>query len=144
MSSVKKGRYGYRKTIKFEVFSKGVVVAFVNDLTEYAKAIFDNPPDMYDTAAATMKNTPDTGNRMIIFKLVTIWKPYELADQIAHESYHAIVGMLKHLGMELENEVVAYHLGHLVGEITKFAAKVKEAESTAPMVLNNNAVQPKG
>jgi hypothetical protein len=39
---------------------------------------------------------------------------------IAHEAWHAIKQMMKICDVDLENEVVAYHLGYLVNEIFKF------------------------
>lgn len=33
----------------------------------------------------------------------------------AHEAYHAIRHLLEYAGVKLQSEVVAYHLGHLVG-----------------------------
>ncbi len=36
---------------------------------------------------------------------------------VAHEAWHAVRRMLRFCGAELDNEVVAYHLGYLVGEI---------------------------
>jgi hypothetical protein len=42
---------------------------------------------------------------------------------IAHECWHAIRWMLDFCGATYENETVAYHLGHLVGEVSEFARK---------------------
>jgi hypothetical protein len=42
---------------------------------------------------------------------------------VAHESWHAIRRMLTYCGAETENETVAYHLGFLVGAITKMKKK---------------------
>lgn len=38
---------------------------------------------------------------------------------ITHESWHALFNMFKHMGAQLEEETVAYHLGYLVNEIVK-------------------------
>lgn len=38
---------------------------------------------------------------------------------IAHECWHVVRRMFEWAGAELENEMVAYHLGHLVGEVTR-------------------------
>lgn len=48
---------------------------------------------------------------------------------IAHECWHAIRKMLANQGAELENEVIAYHLGYLVGEVHKFQASVRPRRS---------------
>lgn len=41
---------------------------------------------------------------------------------VAHESYHAIRTMLRFVGSECEEELLAYHLGHLVRAIHKLTA----------------------
>jgi hypothetical protein len=46
-------------------------------------------------------------------------KPNVTEGTIAHESWHAILNMLVRVGADLDNEVVAYHLGYLVDEIVK-------------------------
>jgi hypothetical protein len=45
------------------------------------------------------------------------------AETVAHEAYHAIVALLKFSGANTEEELVAYHLGYLVGHITKWKEK---------------------
>lgn len=39
---------------------------------------------------------------------------------IAHESWHAVKHMLEYMGVELDSETVAYHLGYMVDKIFKF------------------------
>ena len=39
---------------------------------------------------------------------------------IAHESWHAVRHMLGTLGVDLDSETVAYHLGYLVDKIFRF------------------------
>ena len=38
---------------------------------------------------------------------------------IAHECYHAVCNMFKHIGTDMDEEMVAYHIGFLVDEIFK-------------------------
>lgn len=38
---------------------------------------------------------------------------------VAHESWHCIFRMMSWVGADIENEVVAYHLGYLVEKVTK-------------------------
>ena len=40
---------------------------------------------------------------------------------IAHESWHVVKRMMEHVGIELDSETVAYHLGYLVNQIFRFA-----------------------
>jgi hypothetical protein len=42
---------------------------------------------------------------------------HSLPSTIAHEAWHAVRRMLVFCGAELDSEVVAHHLGYLVGEI---------------------------
>lgn len=46
-------------------------------------------------------------------------KPNVSNGTIAHESWHAIQNLFECVGAELENEMVAYHLGFLVDQICK-------------------------
>jgi hypothetical protein len=41
------------------------------------------------------------------------------ANTIAHECFHAVHRMFEYLGAEIEEEITAYYLGFLVGEVTK-------------------------
>lgn len=51
-------------------------------------------------------------------------KPNAAIGTIAHEAYHAVVGMMKFVGATHENEVIAYHLGYIVDKIAEFNLKV--------------------
>ena len=43
-----------------------------------------------------------------------IFLPYNASvGTVAHESWHVIQRMMKYMGVDVENEVVAYHLGYL-------------------------------
>lgn len=46
-------------------------------------------------------------------------KPNASNGTIAHEAYHAVCHLMKYTGVDLENEVVAYHLGYLVNKISR-------------------------
>lgn len=46
------------------------------------------------------------------------------ANEIAHEAWHCIFHLMSAVGAKLEDEVVAYHLGYLVGEIHKFKERL--------------------
>lgn len=39
--------------------------------------------------------------------------------EIAHEAWHAVKHMLEYFGVDLDSEVVAYHLGYIVDRIHK-------------------------
>src|SRR5205823_3164674 len=42
------------------------------------------------------------------------------AGQIAHEAWHCVHALLKWVGAQKEDEVVAYHLGYIVDKVTHF------------------------
>jgi predicted MPP superfamily phosphohydrolase len=59
------------------------------------------------------------------------------AGTIAHECYHAVVNVLDYLEAKQDEEIVAYVLDYLVGEVTKFKEKLitalqKPARKGAP------------
>ena len=41
------------------------------------------------------------------------------AGNVAHESWHVVRRMMNWLGVDLDNEAVAYHLGYLVNRIVE-------------------------
>lgn len=47
------------------------------------------------------------------------------AGTIAHESWHVVRRMMEFADVDLENEVVAYHLGYLVNQVTDFQRRHK-------------------
>lgn len=47
-------------------------------------------------------------------------KPNVSDGSIVHEAWHALRRMFKFVGVELEDEVVAYHLGYIVDKINRF------------------------
>lgn len=48
------------------------------------------------------------------------------ANVIAHECFHAIHRMFEWIEAKIEEEITAYHLGYLIGEVTKFVKKSKK------------------
>lgn len=70
--------------------------------------------DMDDNTNAIAVHEDD-GNFSFIFF------PYDVSvGTIAHESWHVIRNMMKFVGIELDSETVAYHLGYMVNHIVKF------------------------
>lgn len=71
------------------------------------------PDDRYTDALAI--HVSGEGRSFVFFKHgVTV-------GTIAHEAWHVVRHVLTYIGAELENEVVAYHLGYLVNEIVRHA-----------------------
>src|SRR5581483_9327451 len=112
-----------RAILDFDVFGYRVTFVFTNDLQrardEYDEVIgrhFDA------TGAGAFHTAVDEAmdNRSFIF-----FKENAQAEQIAHEASHVIFRMLKWAGVvENDSEVFAYHLGHLVGNISRAQEKL--------------------
>ena len=114
---MKKTKYGdYQKRIRFKMFSNyDIYVVFTNDIAKSRKA-------RYGTAGlaegANGLHTQGIGGKAHLFFLIANSSP----QIIAHECYHAIYGML--VGWmeagDAGNEVYAYLVGWLVGQVHKF------------------------
>lgn len=50
-------------------------------------------------------------------------KPTAGVDIMAHEAWHAVKYMMAYVGLEIDHETVAYHLGHVVQEIFNFVRR---------------------
>jgi hypothetical protein len=110
--------------IDFDVFGYRVQVIFTTDM--------QRSRDKYNTILGFSKNMtgagamhtfidPDMDNRSFIF-----FKWNADAEQIAHESWHAIRRLIMWAGLGYDNEVVAYHLGHLAGNIHRFQKHISK------------------
>lgn len=66
------------------------------------------PADITDKAIAMHCSTGKDGASFVIVKYGAS------AGVIAHECWHAVHAMLKYVGADLDNEIVAYYLDHLV------------------------------
>jgi hypothetical protein len=51
------------------------------------------------------------------------FRPNPSINAIAHESWHVVRRIMDHLGADLDNEMVAYHLGYLVEKVFKFVRR---------------------
>ena len=50
-------------------------------------------------------------------------RPRASPGTIAHESWHALTGIFETLGIELDHESMAYHLGYVVDKIYKYVRR---------------------
>lgn len=123
MASKHKGYRIYRGILDFDVFGYRVTFVFSNDL-QRARDEYDSIIGRgWDaTGAAAFHSAVDAArdNRSFMF-----FKEKASAEQVAHESAHVIIRMFKWAGVvEIDSEVFAYHVGHLVGNIASFQQKV--------------------
>lgn len=78
------------------------------------------------------------GRQLYIF-LGPIFDP----DTVAHESYHAVDYIMAYLGVEHRDaEVMAYHLGWIVGKISEIYLKIKK-EKRSKKVLTSKKTKRK-
>ena len=105
-----------KKTVKFPVFSNyriNIIAAtdikkYMSENSEFCDVCMSD--DDSNTEAITL-HSHETGASAIVVPLSAS------VNTIAHECYHAVRKMLEMHDVELGNEVVAYHLGYLVGEV---------------------------
>lgn len=105
--------------LSFPAFEYDVHIVFSSDVVA-SRIKRDDILGKYDAgpAGGLHSYTPD-GSYSYLFI-----SPDALPSTIAHEAWHCIRRMMVHCGAELENEVVAYHLGYLVGEIHKRQGRI--------------------
>lgn len=101
----------HRHKVKFPIFQNFTIhVVFTDDWR--AEAVKLNADLTDDSIAWTVSE----GKAAHI-----IFPHHPDPDVVAHETFHAIWALMKFAGAEMEEEVVAYHLGHVVELITKWS-----------------------
>jgi len=105
------------KKIKFPIFSDYLVhVELISDLGK-ALAKYDETREVsgIEGSGAMTIHVKDECRSFIFIKQRCS------LNIVAHESWHAVRRMMIHMGVELDSETVAYHLGYLVEEIFNFS-----------------------
>lgn len=121
MKAPKLSKFGdYEKLVIFDVWSKYVIhVVFTNDLAASYRARYPMKAldrDMNDTHAFHAVSRRPGGHAHLFFKIGDT-----PAGVVAHECWHAVREIFDYSGVErLDNEMVAYHLGWLVQEVSNF------------------------
>ncbi len=111
-----------RRKMKFETYGYVVNVAFASDINKYCEKRWPNQKPEEKCEAFTL----------IEEKTSQIVLPFDATPAlIAHESSHVVWGIMKFIGAEFEDEVVAYHLGHLVGQIHRWLDDIKKKDALA-------------
>lgn len=108
------GHVERRLKIVFPVFSEYTVyVVLTKDIPEAARKRCI-PGDFDYTRGLHVRNG---------FTSWMFLHPRACSSTVAHECWHAVEGIMKAIGADPESEVIAYHLGYLVGEVSNFMAK---------------------
>lgn len=101
----------HKESINLPTFHYEVFVVVTNNISKAAARIegkLTEPQEFYDQAAAMALHNHNKGKSYILLPPKT-----DIGD-ITHECWHVIRRIFSYIGAELENEIVAYHLGYLV------------------------------
>lgn len=113
----------FKTFITIPIYQYRIFVIFTSDLDETVKNL-KNKGLMRKESNINDRNTgafhlrfDDENFSYLIFKMN--------ADsiQVTHECYHAVSTMFKWIGATYEEELFAYHLGYLAGEVTAIQSK---------------------
>ena len=130
---MKKTQHGdYAMWLTFNVLARYQVrIIFSNDVRKSAiKRIGHDPIDK--DADAFVYHLRDTGMSYIFLPLDTT------EHMVAHEAWHIVFRMFHYVHVQdMDDEMVAYHLGHLVEKIYEFKNKIQKQE-----VLNDPRTVP--
>lgn len=116
--------YGdYAKWVTFEVMANYQVrLIITNDLLKSADAQLGSRPS--EGADAFCFHVKGTGRSYIFLKHDSP------PDVVAHECYHIIHRIFTWCNVEdWDNEIVAYHLSHMVEEVYKFKKEIQKSRS---------------
>ena len=120
---MKKTQHGdYAMWLTFNVLARYQVrIIFSNDVRKSAiKRIGHDPIDK--DADAFVYHLRDTG-------MSYIFLPLDATEHmVAHEAWHIVFRMFHYVHVQdMDDEMVAYHLGHLVEKIYEFKNKIKKS-----------------
>lgn len=122
---MKKTRHNdYEEKVVFSVWAGYTVhIIFTESLVSSRFARYTTAGSIDDQTSALHSCTGDGHSHLFL-------SPEASAEVIAHEAFHAIWAILDWAGVEkYDNETLAYHLGHLVGHVSRFQAKVLDVKS---------------
>lgn len=104
-------KFIFRKTcVPIPTLNYDVYVIVTNDFFKASRKLNHEEHDesWYGSTGAVALHTIDKGESFILLK------PNASVDHVVHEAWHVIRRMFEWISAELENEMVAYHLGYLV------------------------------
>ena len=105
-------------TIEFPVFSDFIIHVEISN--DFDKTI-SKYPNIKNFADGTNQNCDALTIHENDSPLVFIFLKHNVSvGTIAHESWHALCHMFETVGVDMDSETVAYHLGFLVNAIFRF------------------------
>lgn len=109
-------------TIEFPVFSNYIVHVEVTKDIKKAMQKYPSTQPVCNCDGSKMEGDNDAVTVHVSnenFSFIFL-HPNCSVGTIAHECWHAVKGMMEYMGVELDSETVAYHLGYLVDKVFKF------------------------
>lgn len=117
-------------TVKFEVMHYRVKIVVTDDLGEYGCSLgFHNHSE----------RSPEATHFCNGYESIIAFSPFPSPGTIAHECWHAVRTMLLSVDADLDNEVVAYHLSHLVDKAHEMLHKNVEKMESIPCTCSHCA-----
>ena len=112
----------YEKIIEFPVFGYNIYAVYTEDI----QTSRDKRANLIGALDEVLLPTVDgmhSYNKLNTEGWI-FFTPFSSTGTIAHECFHALWQMFEYFGANLENEIVAYHLGYLLDIILDFKMKV--------------------
>ena len=120
----------YQRKIRFRVFQDYTIwVVVSDDMHKSITARYGEDTAYHIGTGLAMTVSSEQAACHIFIGNDTLYKPYEMAKVLAHESAHAIRHMFLWAGVGLEpmdSETFSYHLGYTVERATKFFEEVRD------------------
>lgn len=124
--SSKKTQYGdYATWVSFDVLANFQVrLIFTDDLMRSAQERIGSTPD--GEADAFCYHVKDAGRSYIFL-------PLDAPEStVAHEAWHIVYRIMNYIGVkDLDDEIVAYHLDHLIEQIYKFKKAIQSKQEAS-------------
>ena len=131
----------YKKLLKLPVFDYKFLIVYTND---FDKSI-NSPQRIRLMRLKEPYECLDKSFQAIHFAVAStalsvIFVPLDAdINQVSHEAYHAISRLMRFIGAKPEEEIVAYHLDWLIGEMCKIA---KKADKKFPVGVKDESKSP--
>jgi|SRR5208337_1162812 len=119
----------FEKVIDLPVFRYHVKIIITESVVKSRQARTEGlgPYEKEDTNPAAMHTGVKGKNWSYLF-----FRFNPGIGDVSHECFHCIWRLMRWIGADLENEVVAYHLTYLTEEVWKFAKSVEDLPDPNP------------
>jgi hypothetical protein len=117
----------YAMWVTFDIFSNYRVRLVISD-------------DLVKSGKARLNSAPDAGGDGFVFNVTGEGRSYlfltsnSVEGTVAHECWHVVRRMFDWIGADLDNELVAYHLGYMVDKVYEFKRAIAQGGEHVPSV----------